>query len=89
MRLTQSIRKEITSNIRREIPTIDYQPKIEKLIKEDAFKQLPKPLQQLINKDKDILTYLATRYMFGYSCGVSNTHYKMGEKLKSVISIQC
>ncbi len=86
MRLTRYIRNQIADGIRNQIPSIKYNDQIEELIKKDAFNQLPKSLQVLINKDKDISTYLSTTYLYGYNCSVSNKHYEISEKTKKEVN---
>lgn len=88
MRLTNDIRDKITQNIIKEIPGVDNQSEIDKLVKEDSIAQLPKGLQDLISKDAGILNYLQIDNLWEpFHCVAFNREYKPSDEFTKKIKV--
>lgn len=69
MKLTVADRNAFVNAAMGDVPKIEYQAQVQKLIADDAFKQLPKPIQDIVKKG-DYVEYLEGRwfYMEGQRC---------------------
>jgi hypothetical protein len=82
MRLTKTIREAFVRAAMADVPKVDYQAQIHKLIQDDAISQLP-PKIKAIATDKDLRHYLKTESHYISSYHISNVRVMHPEYTRS------
>lgn len=63
MRLTNTDKDAFVDAAIKDVPVVDYPGQVRKLVMDDAFKQLPEPIQKIV-KDGVYTDYLDTTYYY-------------------------
>jgi len=81
MRLTKAMKNQILDAVMADVPEVDYDDQIKVIAAKEAFEQLPVELRVAMERNKDVINYLATSYNLG--ARVSNCHYEPSDAVKA------